>query len=41
MVEVYRRHPELVSGSTVPLAPFGEVLRWMLKQVQHDEKANA
>ncbi len=31
------RHPELVSGSILPLYPSARVARWMLKQVQHDE----
>jgi hypothetical protein len=30
------RHPELVSGSILPLYPSASVARWMLKQVQHD-----
>ena len=32
------RHPELVSGSMVPLAEVGEDGTWMLKRVQHDVK---
>jgi hypothetical protein len=34
----YGRHPELGSGSIAPLVPTVAVARWMLKQVQHDEK---
>lgn len=30
------RHPELVSGSTVPQAQPAQIEEWMLKQVQHD-----
>ncbi len=30
------RHPELVSGSTLPSEPIGGNEAWMLKQVQHD-----
>jgi hypothetical protein len=30
------RHPELVSGSILPLAPKARAAQWMLKQVQHD-----
>jgi hypothetical protein len=30
------RHPELVSGSTLPPAMSALVARWMLKQVQLD-----
>ncbi len=31
-----QRHPELVSGSTVPQGQSGQAEEWMLKQVQHD-----
>jgi hypothetical protein len=31
------RHPELVSGSIVPMPPKVCREKWMLKQVQHDE----
>ena len=31
------RHPELVSGSMVPLGPLGGNDTWMLKRVQHDD----
>ncbi|ONF96507.1 hypothetical protein [Sphingomonas jeddahensis] len=30
------RHPELVSGSTLPAVVALRVAPWMLKQVQHD-----
>jgi hypothetical protein len=30
------RHPEVVSGSTLPPAMSALVARWMLTQVQHD-----
>jgi hypothetical protein len=33
---VLLRHPELVSGSTSPLAQAAIGAPWMLKQVQHD-----
>jgi hypothetical protein len=36
-----RRHPELGSGSILPLIPQVLVARWMLKQVQHDVGGNA
>ncbi len=36
-----RRHPELGSGSILPLIPQVLVARWMLKQVQHDVWGNA
>ena len=32
------RHPELVSGSIYQLQPAVYVEKWMLKQVQHDER---
>ena len=35
-----RRHPELVSGSILPLCPSVLASRWMLKQVQGDVERN-
>jgi hypothetical protein len=32
------RHPELVSGATMPMARTANVDEWMLKHVQHDEE---
>ena len=35
------RHPELVSGSILPLSHSVSVEGWMLKQVQHDDDGEA
>jgi hypothetical protein len=32
------RHPELVSGSIMQPKPTMRAVKWMLKQVQHDER---
>jgi len=36
--ELYTRHPELVSGSSVSSSTPASLPLWMLKQVQHDEE---